>query len=128
VVSPTSKPLGYEKTIARLRQAQLEKEMIELQLNRTDFKRYTEMKPFDISDSFKKRHELQPLMYLDVAVSPDQIERIAIYPGTNPTFLARDFGAAHQLDGPHLRALEELIRHQLYELELSNSKPKYTWS
>ncbi|PRP82742.1 hypothetical protein PROFUN_09827 [Planoprotostelium fungivorum] len=117
----TKRPPGFDKTVSRMRHVNIEREVSEMEKFNKEYKRYTDSKPFQLSDSVSKTHHTEPVMFLDIAISEEQTERMAIYESSNPVALARDFANLHGLQASHQQALELIIRDQLQTLRIDKT-------
>lgn len=55
-----------------MRHVNIEREVSEMEKFNKEYKRYTDSKPFQLSDSVSKTHHTEPVMFLDIAISEEQ--------------------------------------------------------
>ena len=72
MVASTPKVRGYEQVISRMRQASMEKELLQSENSPVrQYRRYTDSKPFSFLQSQKKEVK-SPMMYLDIVLGPER--------------------------------------------------------
>ncbi len=82
------------------------------------------MRPFRVAETTSCKRDPTthpPMLYMDITLGKNQMERLPIYEGANPVVLAREFAEQHQLDHQLTRVLEQLIRQQMQDMVVAQA-------
>jgi hypothetical protein len=58
----------------------------------------------------------QPLVYLDIHINKDKMERIAIYQGQNPDEVIERFAMKHYLTNQDVEIIKKTLKAQVIDL------------
>ena len=66
-----------------------------------------------IEDQAPSQPQKYPILFVDINLGHNKIERITIYDGDNPTMIAHDFALAHNLSQKMFEKLQNMLKQQM---------------